>query len=244
MGEVATSGWGAGMRGKGNSFTGQTAGPAWSAWDILAGLGDSLAVVDTSYRLVWAREPLLPSCQDGPAQGVLGRPCYEILAGRTEICDSRCPVRGVLASGQAQSVERQAVLKDGRVIWREARAYPIFDRGGRLHLVARISFDISRRKQRQSGQTQRREALERSLAELNRLRLGEMPFQAGLPQALTGRELEVLRLLSQGLKKPQIAGVLGLSPHTVKRHVDHIFAKLSVNDRAQAAVWAARQGLV
>ncbi|MFH1034070.1 MAG: LuxR C-terminal-related transcriptional regulator [Pseudomonadota bacterium] len=215
--------------------------PAWSAWDILASLGDSLAVVDTSYRVVWAREPLLPS---GGSQNLAGRFCYQIFAGRQDVCPQGCPVRQVLASGSAQVVERQVVLPDGGVLWREARAYPIHDGAGRVALVARISFDISRRKASQSRQAQRREALERSLAAMNRLGLGDLPFQGGLERALTARELEVLRLLSQGLRKPQIAGVLGLSPHTVKRHVDNIFAKLSVNDRAQAAVWAAHQGLV
>lgn len=216
---------------------------ALSAWDILAGLGDSLVVVDTSYRVVWAREPLLP--QRGPgAQQIVGEFCYRVFGGGNQICQPACPVQAVLASGRAQTVERQIVLKNGRVLWREARAYPIHDQSGRLQFVARISFDISQRKQRQARQGRRQETLERSLAELNRLAMTELPFQAGLDRGLTARELEVLRLISQGLSNPQMAALLGLSPHTVKRHVDHIFAKLAVNDRAQAAVWAARQGLV
>lgn len=217
---------------------------SWSAWDILASLGDSLAVVDTSYRVVWAKEPLLPHCRPEKSATLAGKFCFNVLAGRDEVCPTGCPVRPVLATGRAQVVERQIVLKDGRVLWREARAYPIYDGSGRVVLVARISFDISHRKNRQSQQSQRRAALERSVAELNRLHLGDLPFLSGLDRALTARELEVLRLLSQGLSKPQIAGVLALSPHTVKRHVDNIFAKLSVNDRTQAAIWAARHGLV
>lgn len=217
---------------------------SWSAWDILASLGDSLAVVDTSYRVVWVKEPLLPNVRSGDSGNLAGQFCYKVLAGRDEICQPVCPVQLVLATGRAQMVERQVVLNDGRVLWREARAYPIYDGSGRVALVARISFDISQRKNRQSRQSQRQAALERSVAELNRLHLGDLPFHSGLDRALTARELEVLRLLSQGLSKPRIAGVLALSPHTVKRHVDNIFAKLSVNDRTQAAVWAARQGLV
>lgn len=232
------------MHGKGEPTSRTAAAPAWSAWDILLGLGDSLAVVDPSYRVIWARDPLLPHGRPGVKGQFAGQFCYNVFAGRDEICEPGCPVRDVLATGRPQVVERQIVLDDGRVLWREARAYPIRDGGGRLALVARISFDISQRKQRQARQGRRREALERSLAELNRLSLTDLPFQANPDRALTAREMEVLRLLSQGLSNPQIAGVLGLSPHTVKRHVDNIFLKLTVNDRAQAAVWAARQGLV
>ncbi len=227
------------MQGQGKQPRDDGTAPAWSAWDILASLGDSLAVVDAAYRVVWAREPLLPQ-----GRPMVGEFCFKALAGRDEICQPGCPVQAVLASGRAQVVERQVVLADGRVLWREARAYPIRDRSGRLHLVARISFDISRRKQHQARQGRRRETLERSLAELSHLTMAELPFQSGLDHALTARELEVLRLICQGLSNPQMAAVLGLSPHTVKRHVDHIFVKLMVNDRAQAAVWAARRGLV
>lgn len=235
------------MKTKGHLSRNQAAkppAPAWSAWDILASLGDSLAVVDPFSRVVWARDLLLATYRPEGYAGLAGEFCYSVFAGREEVCETNCPVRPALASGRPQVVERHIVLKNGRVLWREARAYPIFDGKGRVALVARISFDISERKESPSRPRRRRAALERSLAELNQLRLADLPFQNGLSRTLTSRELEVLRLLAQGLSKPQIAGVLGLSPHTVKRHVDNIFAKLSVNDRAQAAVWAARQGLV
>ena len=65
-----------------------------------------------------------------------------------------------------------------------------------------------------------------------------------LPAPLTDRELEVLRLLSRGETNAEISCHLGISPHTVKSHVIHIFNKLGVNDRTQAAVWAARHQLV
>lgn len=219
-------------------------GGGWSAWDILASLGESLAVVDTSYRIVWAKEPLLAQNQTGRGSPWAGEYCYRVFNGRDDICPENCPVAKVLATGRPQAVERSAVLGDGRTLWREARAYPIRDAQGRIRLVARISFDISHRKDRQARNHQQRAALHRSLEEINRLSLGDLPFQAALVQPLTLRELEVLRLLAQGLTNPQIAAVLSRSPHTVKRHVDHIFAKLGLNDRAQAAVWAAHQGLV
>ena len=65
-----------------------------------------------------------------------------------------------------------------------------------------------------------------------------------LPEALTPREMEVLRMVARGATNREISGRLKISPHTVKSHVTHIFNKLGVNDRTKAAVWATRHGLV
>jgi DNA-binding NarL/FixJ family response regulator len=64
------------------------------------------------------------------------------------------------------------------------------------------------------------------------------------PVELSERELEVLRLISEGRDNPQIARALYISPETVKDHVSHILAKLRVENRIQAAVYAVRTGLV
>ncbi|BAU13418.1 LuxR family transcriptional regulator [Leptolyngbya sp. NIES-3755] len=61
---------------------------------------------------------------------------------------------------------------------------------------------------------------------------------------LSQRELEVLKLMVEGLSNPEIAGKLYLSPNTVKTHVRGIMNKLAVDDRVQAAVVALRSGLV
>ncbi len=61
---------------------------------------------------------------------------------------------------------------------------------------------------------------------------------------LTSRELQVLRLIVDGLTNKEIASQLCLSTDTVKRHVEHIIKKLQVSDRTQAAVQAVRRGLV
>ncbi len=61
---------------------------------------------------------------------------------------------------------------------------------------------------------------------------------------LSQRELEVLKLMVEGLSNPEIAAQLYLSPNTVKTHVRGIMNKLAVDDRVQAAVVALRAGLV
>lgn len=61
---------------------------------------------------------------------------------------------------------------------------------------------------------------------------------------LTRRENQVLKQLSFGLTNKEIGNVLGISPDTVKEHVQHLLRKVGVSDRTQAAVWAVRKGLV
>lgn len=65
-----------------------------------------------------------------------------------------------------------------------------------------------------------------------------------LPQPLTNRELEVLRLLAQGRTNREIARELLVSVGTVKAYVQRIIAKLEVSDRTQAAVKATELGIL
>ena len=57
---------------------------------------------------------------------------------------------------------------------------------------------------------------------------------------LTPRELEILALVSIGANNEAIAEKLFVSPHTVKTHLYHIFKKINVPSRLQAALWAAK----
>ena len=61
---------------------------------------------------------------------------------------------------------------------------------------------------------------------------------------LSDRELEVLKLIADGLNNAEIAGRLYVSEKTVKSHVSNILGKLHLADRTQAAVYAWRQGVV
>jgi NarL family two-component system response regulator LiaR len=63
------------------------------------------------------------------------------------------------------------------------------------------------------------------------------------PDELTERELEVLRLIAQGLNNQHIARELTISEKTVKTHVSSILAKLGLEDRTQAAIYALKKGL-
>jgi len=75
-----------------------------------------------------------------------------------------------------------------------------------------------------------------------RLLVRELPAPAG-PEALTPRETAVLRLVARGYANKEIARDLRIGEKTVKSHVSALLAKIGVQTRTQAALWAAQAGL-
>ncbi|MFC5742147.1 response regulator [Dyella tabacisoli] len=65
-----------------------------------------------------------------------------------------------------------------------------------------------------------------------------------MDDALTCREIEVLRLVAQGLSNKEIAHSIHISEETAKSHVSNILSKLGARDRTQAVVIAARRGII
>lgn len=61
---------------------------------------------------------------------------------------------------------------------------------------------------------------------------------------LTDRELDVLRLVVEGMTNQEIGGALGISDKTVEKHLEAVFSKLDVSSRTEAAVHAVREDLV
>jgi len=112
----------------------------------------------------------------------------------------------------------------------EQVTYPVLDAAGRP--VDSITFDVDTTRDPQ--QIVPPPEGPRAVDEAN----------ATLMAALTPREVEVLALLGRGFTNPEISAELGISPHTVKSHVTHLFNKLNVTDRTQAAVWAAHRKII
>ena len=70
------------------------------------------------------------------------------------------------------------------------------------------------------------------------------PVAAASSNGLTGREIEVLRLVATGITNAAIAAHLGISERTVDRHVSNIFTKLDLSSRAAATAYAYQHKLL
>jgi HD-GYP domain-containing protein (c-di-GMP phosphodiesterase class II) len=70
------------------------------------------------------------------------------------------------------------------------------------------------------------------------------PARVAYPAGLTEREVEVLRLIARGQLNKQVATALGISPKTVGRHIEHLYAKAGVTTRAGATLFAMEHGLL
>jgi len=86
--------------------------------------------------------------------------------------------------------------------------------------------------------------LQEELAEKLNSPIGTGTNAADRLSELTSREIEVLKLIAEGLFNKEIAVKLNISERTVKNHVSNIFKKIQANDRTQAAVFAIRHGLI
>jgi DNA-binding NarL/FixJ family response regulator len=67
---------------------------------------------------------------------------------------------------------------------------------------------------------------------------------SSVPRRLTGRELEVLRLLVRGGSNRAMAAALGITPKTVGHHIQHIYDKIGVSSRAAATLFAVEHRLL
>lgn len=86
--------------------------------------------------------------------------------------------------------------------------------------------------------------IEPSLTNLLNANLAERDVMQDKINELTKREIEVLKLLANGMFNKEIAATLNISERTVKNHVSNIFKKIMVSDRTQAAVFAIKNNLV
>lgn len=127
----------------------------------------------------------------------------------------------------------------------ESATYPVFDNKGSLKTTISIEIDSGKRDFDLEKEKKHIEKIERKLIDFERKQKVLVEYnQNEIQTNLTNREIEVLRLITKGATNTQIAETLSISPHTVKSHVIHIFNKLGVNDRTQAAVWATRHKIV
>jgi len=74
--------------------------------------------------------------------------------------------------------------------------------------------------------------------------LAPMLAEHAAHRPLTSRELEVLKMVAKGMGNKEIAAALNIAEVTVKLHVSHVFEKLNVKDRTEAATAALKRGII
>lgn len=82
------------------------------------------------------------------------------------------------------------------------------------------------------------------VAEFNRLSVAPVPPKQSLTEALSERELEILKLVAEGFSNRELATALFITEGTVKNHLTNILSKLNARDRTQAAFKARELGLI
>lgn len=211
---------------------------------IFDSIKDPFNIVDRKFRILWANQARA-RFHRRDVKEMIGEPCYEMFQRRTEPC-ADCPVRVVFETGRPFAAERSVVLPDGSTKWGNVRCYPVFDRKGNVAYVIQIMFDITKGKSSSARQQRRVEMLEAAVREIGSRQARRLADFGDRKTAarLTGREMEIIRLMAGGLSNVEIGDVLSISPQTVKTHIKHVFEKLGVKDRTQAAVWAVRSKLL
>lgn len=142
--------------------------------------------------------------------------------------------QGMIAAAEGDREQAKLRIEDAIDLWQAARA-PYEAAQARLEL-ADLLDELGDAALAASERTRGREVLER---------IGALAAAGASPESpLTRREIEVLRLVAEGLGDDEIAERLVLSSHTVHRHVANIRNKLDEPSRAAAVAHAARVGLL
>jgi len=144
-------------------------------------------------------------------------------------------IEQALAERSSFTLEYRAVRADGRVHTLRTRGEVVVDDSGKPSRLIGIAQDITDAKLAQEALESTSADLERRATELQQLALRTTTEPPPTPQApLTPRQLEILRLIAQGLTNAAIAERLVITESTVKWHVKQILAKTASSNRTEA----------
>ncbi|OPY79213.1 MAG: Response regulator protein VraR [Syntrophorhabdus sp. PtaU1.Bin153] len=200
-------------------------------------------LLNKDYTVLWANR-VMSMAVEQPLHEMIGKKCYAVWRRRGHPCPV-CLLKIVSETRKPCVMERWLDLPGKERRYAEVRAYPVFDKQGLVKHVFEIIIPLTDKKKDEDRRNKYVESLEKTIAELNAVGIAGQRRVIGDREdtALTTRELEVLRLIGRGFSNKEIAGLLHISPDTVKTHIKNIFSKLDVPDRTQAAIWAVSHGL-
>jgi PAS domain S-box-containing protein len=196
--------------------------------------GDGVCAIGRDGRIVvWNRSA--ERIMGYPAREVMQRPCCDIFVGRDDagnrLCYQGCHVMSLVGMGEAvRSFDMQTRTRAGEPIWLNISVL-VFpegqDRDGAL--TVHLFRDVT---------------AARELLQVVQARLTASTAPPDGASAPSRRELEILRLLAQGLNTRAAAERLHVSQATLRNHVQHILSKLSVHSRLEAVAYANQHRLL
>jgi NarL family two-component system response regulator LiaR len=151
---------------------------------------------------------------------------------------------GISATRQIKSLESSVKVIALTSFTEDDKVFPAIQAGASSYLLKDVSPDdlVEAIQAAHRGEARLHPEIVRKLMEQVAQQAG-LPPQT-LPRDLTGRELEVIRLVAQGRSNHEIAQALVISEKTVKTHISNILGKLHLDDRTQLAIYAINHGLV
>jgi len=200
---------------------------------MLTRAGDGAFVIGADGRIVlWNRSA--EKVLGYPAREVVGRPCCDVLAGRdandNRLCYQGCHVMTLVRMAEpVQSFDMRTRTKAGKPVWLNISILTMPNSKAES-VTIHLFRDVTATKE---------------LLALVQDRLaasgGERPEAATL---LTRRELDVLRLMVQGINTAGAAEKLHVSPATIRNHVQNILGKLGVHSRLEAVAYTTKHRLL
>jgi PAS domain S-box-containing protein len=225
-------------------------------FDTLCNTGDGVYIVDSNKHIVrWNKgaERILKY----PESDVLNHDCYQVISGRTSpekpLCGENCKIHaGVLKGSPQKNFDLLTQTNEGELLWLNITI--VSHSGADDPFVAHIFRDITREKRTGLALDQFLEDLgPHSLAPkenfakkpvTRHFAAGQFPAVDRPSVTLSGREIEVLTLLAEGLSTKALAQKLDISHFTARNHIQNILVKLDLHSKAQAVSYAFKKGIL
>lgn len=225
-------------------------------FDALCNTADGVFIVDADRHIVrWnkAVEKILKYS----ANEVLNRNCYRVISGRSfpnkKFCSRSCKIHGsILKGAPAKNFDIMTQTGDGESLWLNVTVLSPFDSS--KPFIAHIVRDVTREKNASLALEQFLGDLDSSkwipikgsneTSEVKKHSAFRYPAMDKSSIALSGREVEVLTLLAEGLSTKNLAERLNISHFTARNHIQNILVKLGLHSKAQAVSYAFRKGIL
>jgi PAS domain S-box-containing protein len=220
--------------------------------EALARAGDGVFVIGPDARIVlWNRAA--EKLTGYTAREVIGRSCCDVLSGHDDdgnrLCYQGCHVMSLVKMGEpVQHFDMRTRNKAGRPMWINVSVLHTSSEGnGNGGNGGNGGANGGARSRPLTVHIFRDVTAVKELLTLVHERLAAPPPGSDPPEpagSLSRRELEVLRLMMQGLNTAGAAERLHVSPATIRNHVQNIFGKLGVHSRLEAVAYATRHRLL